>query len=82
MTLYAPTEVSVFVTPGDAAPAKELPPWADTPLMVIVKALAAAVPPLSFTTFLMTVSVGGLSLFVIVQVALPPAGRFPEHPAE
>ena len=41
--------------PGDSAPAKELPPSAVTPLIVIVKSEATFVPPLSFTTCLITI---------------------------
>ena len=72
----------MLAMPGASAPAKELPPEAVTPLIVIVNAPATALPPLSFTTCLMTVSVAALSLLVMVQVALPPAGSVPEQSAE
>ena len=38
------------------------------PVTVIVKALAAAVPPLLFTTCLITISCGPISSLVTVQV--------------
>ena len=45
---------SLFV-PGDSSPGNELPPVAVTPLIVIVKSEALAVPPLSLTTCLITI---------------------------
>src|SRR5947208_2088920 len=69
VTEYAPTEVSVFVTPGDSAPANELPPTATTPLIVSVKSAATFVPPLSLTTCLIT-----------ARVAVCGAGCVPQRP--
>ena len=82
MTLYEPTEVSVFVTPGDSAPAKEFPPEAVTPSIVIVKSPADAVPPCVFWTCFTTVNVAGWSLFVSVQVLDSPSAIVPEQSAE
>src|SRR5262249_61907864 len=79
--LYEPTVARVLVTP-DAEPANVLPPIAVTPLIVIVKSAALFVPPLSLMTCLITVSVAGLSSFVITQVLLAPAAIVPEQPGE
>src|SRR5439155_10313360 len=51
---------------------------------VIVQALGAAAPPLSFTTCLTTVSCGAgrLSSFVRMQVFVSPRASAPVHPAE
>ncbi len=59
--------------PGDSAPANAggFEPVSST---VIWKSPETAVPPLSLTTCLMTISVAAWSSFVTVQVAEPPFG--------
>ena len=57
---------SVFVVPGDAAPAKDSVPA--EPLMCIVKSDAVAVLPFLLTTVLITVSFGATSSLTSVHV--------------
>ena len=67
----------VFVV---VAPDQVLPLVAVIPLNEPEKALAVRVPPLLLFTCLMIVSVGGVSLLVIVHIAFPPFVIVPEHP--
>src|ERR671922_21902 len=85
LTTYEPA-LSVFVVP-DSEPAKGLPLTSLPPLLMCIDHCdAVAEPPLSFTTCLMTVSVGATSLFVIehvllspgASVTLPPESQSPE----
>src|SRR6266571_1402445 len=62
-------------------------PWNEAgeglvPVTDIVKSPATAVPPLSLTTCLMTISFGWTSLFVTVQVFVSPTAIVPEQSAE
>ena len=50
------------------------------PLPVRVQSVATAVPPLSLTTFLRRWSCGGMSLLVIVQVAVWPMPTVTDRP--
>ena len=69
--------VIVFVV---VSPDQELPLLAVIPLNEPEKAPGVAVPPLLLTTCLMIVSVGGVSLLVMVHIAFPPFVIVPEHP--
>src|SRR5437867_4204182 len=82
VTEYAPTEVRVFATPGDSAPANELPPTATTPLIVSVKSAATFVPTWLLITCFTTVSVAAWSSFVRMQILCSPAAIVPLQPAE
>src|SRR5919108_910802 len=88
LTTYEPA-LSVRVVPA-SEPAKGLPLTSLPPLVMCIDHCdAVAEPPLSFTTCLMTVSVGPTSLFVTVQVlaspraneTLPFASHAPENDA-
>ena len=68
--------------PGDSAPGNELPPAAVTPLIVIVKFDAFALPPFALTTCLITIRCAAWSSFVTVQVFVWPAAMEPVQSAE
>ena len=68
-------------------PISVLPPswtkvFARPPLTWNEKSVAIFVPPESFTTSFLTMSVPGLSSFVIVQVFVSPTAIVPEQSAE
>ena len=67
--------------PGDSAPGDD-PGLGLLPVTVIVKFPAVAVPPLSLTTCLMTISVAATSLFVTVQIFVWPTLIEPAQSAE
>ena len=58
------------------------PPGTALPDTVIVKLAAVAVPPLSLTTCLMTISFAAISSFVTVQVFVSPMPIEPTQSAE
>ena len=65
----------------DSDPAKD-DGLGELPVTLIVKLLATAVPPLSFTTCLMTVNCAAMSSLVIVQVFVSPIPIEPEQSAD
>src|SRR5262249_61868478 len=78
---HVPTSTNAFYTASlhDALPISVLPGApgperipAAPPLAVRVKSDSRAVPPLSLTTILSSISDGGLSLLVIRQIPLSP----------
>jgi hypothetical protein len=75
--LYAPWSKLAPLAAEGPAPEKPLGPEA-----VSVQALAWAVPPLSFTTSLTSVSFGATSSFVIVHVLCSPGAMVPAQSAE
>ena len=66
------------VGPLDTVPAPEI---GVGPFAVSVKSAATAVPPLSLTTCLTSVSSGAMSSFVIVHVALSASASVSDEPA-
>src|SRR5215213_5486055 len=80
VTLYAPAS-SVTWVPGASAPAK-LSGESLAPPESRLKLAAVAVPPLSLTTCLMTISFAAWSLLVTVQVLVWPLAMEPEQSAE
>ena len=67
--------------PGDSAPGK-VPGVGEAPVTVMVKFPAVAEPPKLFTTCLITVSRGWMSLFVTVQVLACPTAIDPVQSVE
>ena len=70
-SVYVPADTATPVTA--ALPVAPLTP-AVGPVAVSVQSVATAVPPLSFVTVLVSVSVAGWSSFVIVHVTASPSG--------
>jgi hypothetical protein len=66
----------VTVVP-DSLPGKKFNGWTLIPVTFILKSDAAAVPPLSLMTFLITVNVPGWSEFVTVHVFDSPMAIVP-----
>ncbi len=67
--------------PGDSCPAKDAGAGL-LPVTLMVKSAAVAVPPKLFTTCLITVSRGPMSLFVTVQVLACPTAIDPVQSVE